>query len=86
MNRRGFLGLLACAALDPERLLWIPGRKLISIPKPVLSARMSFAWEWLIDDDLNALTIFPLTFRLAEGHKQETVRMMAAARNHQVNR
>ncbi len=32
MNRRGFLGaLLAGAVLDPEELLWRPGR-LISIP------------------------------------------------------
>ncbi len=38
MNRRGFLGILgaaiAGATLDPERLLWEPGKKLISIPKP----------------------------------------------------
>ena len=37
MNRRGFLGLLAGVAagatLDPERLLWRPGAKLISVPK-----------------------------------------------------
>lgn len=36
LNRRGFLGLLATVAagatLDPERLLWVPGAKLISIP------------------------------------------------------
>lgn len=36
MNRRAFLGLLASAAagaaLDPERLLWVPGRKTIFIP------------------------------------------------------
>ena len=32
MNRRAFLSLAAAAALDPDRLLWIPGRKLISIP------------------------------------------------------
>jgi hypothetical protein len=32
MKRRGFLAALGGAALDPERLLWIPGRKLISIP------------------------------------------------------
>jgi hypothetical protein len=31
-SRRAFLGLLAGAALDPERLLWRPGAKLISIP------------------------------------------------------
>ncbi len=35
MNRRGFLAaVLATAALDPERLLWQPCRKLISIPAP----------------------------------------------------
>ncbi len=39
LNRRGFFPTLAAvaatAALDPERLLWLPGRKLVSIPKPV---------------------------------------------------
>ena len=37
MNRRGFLSVLAAglaAAVDPERAIWVPGRKLISIPKP----------------------------------------------------
>jgi hypothetical protein len=37
MNRRAFFGLIGAglaAAADPERLLWVPGRKLISIPKP----------------------------------------------------
>lgn len=41
MNRRGFLSFLgaavAGATLDPERLLFVPGRKLISIPAPSLS-------------------------------------------------
>lgn len=36
LNRRGFLGALgaaiAGATLDPERALWVPGRKLISVP------------------------------------------------------
>ena len=40
MNRRNFLSALiaagTAAAVDPERLLWTPGRKLISIPKPPL--------------------------------------------------
>ncbi len=39
MNRRDFLGFLgaaiAGATLDPERLLWEPGKKLISIPASV---------------------------------------------------
>jgi hypothetical protein len=32
MNRRGFLAMLAGAIFDPERALWTPGSKLISIP------------------------------------------------------
>jgi hypothetical protein len=40
MNRRGFLGLAAAiaagATLDPDRLLWVQGKKLISIPMPVV--------------------------------------------------
>lgn len=33
MNRRSFLSLLSTAmVLDPERLLWIPGKKTIFIP------------------------------------------------------
>jgi hypothetical protein len=39
MQRRGFLksllGASAAMTLDPERLLWVPGTKLISLPKPV---------------------------------------------------
>lgn len=38
MNRRRFLTALlsstAAVAIDPERLLWVPGRKRISIPTP----------------------------------------------------
>ena len=38
MNRRNFLSTFATAAaalvLDPERLLWVPGKKLISVPAP----------------------------------------------------
>ncbi len=35
MDRRGFLGALFSAlVLDPDRALWVPGKKLISIPKP----------------------------------------------------
>lgn len=35
IGRRGFIGaLLGAAVLDPERLLWVPGKKMISIPAP----------------------------------------------------
>lgn len=37
IGRRGFLGAIAAAVagaqLDPERLLWVPGKKLISVPR-----------------------------------------------------
>ena len=37
MNRRGFLAALAGAFVaDPERALWVPGQKVISIPKPAI--------------------------------------------------
>ena len=35
LSRRLFLGILGSAvAFDPERLLWMPGKKVISVPKP----------------------------------------------------
>lgn len=38
MNRRGFLSFLGAAVVvvqaDPDRLVWTPGAKLISIPAP----------------------------------------------------
>lgn len=43
VTRRGFFGLLAGAAAgfvaDPERALWVPGRRLISIPRPSIGNR-----------------------------------------------
>lgn len=48
MNRRSFfraaIAAVAVAAADPEKLLWEPGRKLISIPKrtPDLQALMKY--------------------------------------------
>ena len=40
MDRRSFIGaFMATATLDPEKLLWVPGRKSISIPKSRLLAR-----------------------------------------------
>lgn len=42
MNRRSFLAsLIATATLDPERLLWVPGRKTISVPPAHLEE-----WHW----------------------------------------
>jgi hypothetical protein len=36
LTRRALFGLVAAAALDPDRLVWGAGRKLISIPRPPL--------------------------------------------------
>lgn len=50
-TRRGFLGLLAAGlALDPERLLWRPGAKLISVPAPRL---LPLHRKWIVDGTLN---------------------------------
>jgi hypothetical protein len=55
MNRRGFLGFLgaalAGATLDPERLLWQPGCKLISIPRAIITP------ENPLLDEINAITL-----------------------------
>jgi hypothetical protein len=43
MTRRGLIGaLLGAATMDPERLLWVPGAKTISIPKPVVATGNRF--------------------------------------------
>lgn len=46
MNRRAFLAtLMAGASLDPEKLLWIPGRKKIFIPAAPRYEWMSFGGQ-----------------------------------------
>lgn len=46
ISRRGFLGALAAAfAGDPERLLWLPGKKLISVPAPRSRQLLYFATD-----------------------------------------
>ncbi len=51
MDRRAFLGAFAAMlVLDPERLLWHPGAKLISIPKPQTSGLLDgLVAFWEID-------------------------------------
>lgn len=53
MTRRALLAMLAgavgVAVADPERLLWVPGRKLISIPPaPLVYPPLVFP-EWYLD-------------------------------------
>ncbi len=54
MNRRGFLNLLGLSAgtmvLDPEKLLWVPGKKTIFVPPPAISERL------LTLDEINFFT------------------------------
>lgn len=47
MNRRSFLGLMAAFVADPERLLWVPGKKLISIPAATSTVYTKEAMELL---------------------------------------
>lgn len=52
LPRRNFLGLLsggaAALAIDPERLLWVPGKKLVSVPKRL--APQWFGVNFIPDD------------------------------------
>ena len=46
MNRRNFLSsLLAASTLDPERLLWVPGAKMTSVPKAKIRLMTYSAWH-----------------------------------------
>jgi hypothetical protein len=51
MTRRGLLGaLLGAATMDPERLLWVPGQRVYSIPKPVVEKFPTYQeWSRLYD-------------------------------------
>src|SRR5262249_45521890 len=50
MNRRAFLAALAGATLDPERLLWVPGKKLISIPPARVKFNVEFPFAFRVGD------------------------------------
>ena len=53
MNRRSFFtSLIATATLDPEKLLWVPGRKLISIPAPMIRGNSFLMTEWISEECL----------------------------------
>jgi len=56
MNRRGFLGSLAAAisaaTLDPEKLLWVPGKKTIFVPPLNVNPTL---------DELNQITLKYIT-------------------------
>ena len=63
-TRRGFLASLAAAlTLDPERLLWVPGKRVVSIPKP---ARVGVTLTELLAANVEAVrkTTMPRIFEL----------------------
>ena len=59
MTRRSLLGLLTTAALDPERLLWVPGRKLISIPAAPKVQPVELVVYWMTMDG-RVIEVLPL--------------------------
>ena len=67
MNRRSFFETIAAAfAFDPERLLWTPGKKLISIPGESLRLRKSLV---LLNIDTYGREVsFQVTSHGANGH------------------
>ena len=71
MNRRGFLSALVSAglsaAIDPEKLLWEPGKKLISIPAPVCPDPLAirFITRYSLDHLRNDLVFHRVAFVLS---------------------
>ncbi len=59
LSRRGFLAL-AGLAFDPERLLWVPGKKLISIPKPIDSAPLCYGDFFVVQEQIATFDRIPL--------------------------
>lgn len=53
MRRRSFLAAIAAAfvAPDPEKLLWLPGKKVISVP-PARKVELAtpVAWQAIVED------------------------------------
>lgn len=85
VNRRGFLAsLLAATTVDPERLLWVPGRKTISIPKPFQLERYFFGEVFYVSErvavdssDFHAQFIMPAVERVHANMAQAAFRMIS---------
>jgi len=68
MERRRFLSVLAggftaAMTLDPERLLWVPGSKLISIPNTI---RVATPDEILMDWNTVNTMVFQILYAPSE--------------------
>lgn len=88
MNRRGFLSFLgagaAALALDPERAPWVPGKKLISIPKvtatpSTITPDTPFVviWEEMTKGEFNRRYIQPAVEALAKQVEHDIYREYA---------
>lgn len=75
-SRRGFLGLatgiIAGMTLDPERALWVPGAKHISVPALKPEAKMT-AWSYK-EAETGWLQIVPIAFELEISQALDSVR------------
>ena len=69
LNRRNFLssllGTASAFALDPERLLWVPGKKLISIPAPTVD--WLTAHDWMFKNNPLLYQLSQIDFGLVKG-------------------
>ncbi len=85
IDRRGFLGALgafaAGAVLDPERLLWVPGRKTIFVPAKPIVQRLVF------HRDAYALVMADLIGEAAQHLADEIDRIgLERMRSYEINR
>jgi hypothetical protein len=72
VSRRLFLGILGSSTLfDPERLLWLPGKKVISVPAPRARRTRYFAVDQPMGPDWRAV-LTPAEFhgRIAKMREQ----------------
>jgi len=76
MNRRHFLNMVALApalALDPERLLWIPGKRKIFVPSGIIrGADLDYEWIDEVGDcdhiaDVIRYSVMSKDYRDAQG-------------------
>ena len=50
LDRRGFVALVgATLAIDPERLMWTPGAKCISVPAPLSNLMITSRYDHVLD-------------------------------------
>lgn len=92
LNRRGFLGALATAlagaTLDPEKLLWEPGKRMISIPAPVVRAGLP-PYSWITAEILQVLKnklvlnmgIYDTTWNFSHRHQKGLILSLTPEHN-----